>query len=684
MKLKNENEDGSENIDDSISSENSYDSEKGNVLFDIDVKLSGNKIAKLIINENDNIDEKINYFCEAYKIKKELQPKIKKIVENKLNQELSIHKNSSTSSSSKQIANNKENKNELIPSFNKDNREFLPIQDKLLERIENESESISEQEDNQKDKFTKNDGKNFFIENNLNEKINNNKIKKDGINTFHKNKNNKLNSKIISTKSNQVNNQNHINNQLKNNKINNIIKNNKSKNNNININKDNYRPIKINVIQMNNKELIKKRPNSARDNIKNKIREDSTGNRLYNKINSSAKKNLLLRQKNKEKYREFFKFSPEINKNSKKIFEKNNYLINNQKVEDRLINYGNIMNQKLLNEKTNILLNDIKNITFSPKIDKNSRHIAEITKQERISKLSALEEILAKNNNKNNKKPKNIKIMNLKEPIKKRNRSQGDNNNPNNIINTFVSFGKINDSISNEEKNSYVLSENFGSYSPNKNIFDCLYLESKLDKVKKQKEINKQYKDRYTFRPLISNLAKQIKKENKETKKEFIERMSSLGKKDKKYLQEKNYEENNNINNFKPKISRGPKNEKQREIDINLKGYYDKRIIKQKEDLKNDEIKNNIEKKKYYFKKSSQIIMKIKCEKYKNLFEKLDSDKDGLISYDKIKLTGINKEILNDINPVLKELYDTKKSFDFITFCNKVHNLLSDKNAKNI
>ena len=50
MELENENEDGSENINDSISSENSYDSGKENILFNIDVKLSGNKIAKLIIS----------------------------------------------------------------------------------------------------------------------------------------------------------------------------------------------------------------------------------------------------------------------------------------------------------------------------------------------------------------------------------------------------------------------------------------------------------------------------------------------------------------------------------------------------------------------------------------------------------------------------------------------------------
>ena len=180
---ENENEDGSENIDDSISSENSYDSRKENILFNIDVKLSGNKIAKLIINENDNINEKISYFCEAYKIKKELQPKIQKIVENKLNQELLAYKNSSTSSSSKQIANNKENKNKKKQSFNKANREFVPIQDKLLERIENESESISEQEDHPKN--------NNIIMKNKNEKINvnsnNNIIKNEEINAFQKN-----------------------------------------------------------------------------------------------------------------------------------------------------------------------------------------------------------------------------------------------------------------------------------------------------------------------------------------------------------------------------------------------------------------------------------------------------------------------------------------------------------------
>ena len=113
-------------------------------------------------------------------------------------------------------------------------------------------------------------------------------------------------------------------------------------------------------------------------------------------------------------------------------------------------------------------------------------------------------------------------------------------------------------------------------------------------------------------------------------------------------------------------------NEKKKEISVDLEGFYDKKLIKQKEDLKNEEIINDNKKKKYYFKKSSELINKMKNEKYKLLFDFLDSDKDGLISYDKIKLTGINNNILASLSPILKELYESKKSFDYKTFFNKI------------
>jgi hypothetical protein len=268
----------------------------------------------------------------------------------------------------------------------------------------------------------------------------------------------------------------------------------------------------------------------------------------------------------------------------------------------------------------------------------------------------------------NDKKKKKIKIMNLKNRYERRNRSESPKIN-NKINNRFLKEKK---SISDKERSSYTC-------NPNKNIYDCLYLESKIDKIIKEKKLNKQLNERYTFKPLISNFTKNILKEKNENRKEFIERISSNKK---KYIDRKR--ECYNKNSFKPKISRGPKNEKQREINENLEGYYDKRLIKNEEELQKNEIKKSKEKKNYYLKKSSELIYKMRIEKFKLLFEKLDSDKDGLISYDKIKLTGINNDILTLISPILNELYENKVKIDYKIFCDKVDKLLINKNIRNI
>ena len=74
----------------------------------------------------------------------------------------------------------------------------------------------------------------------------------------------------------------------------------------------------------------------------------------------------------------------------------------------------------------------------------------------------------------------------------------------------------------------------------------------------------------------------------------------------------------------------------------------------------------------------------MKLEKFKLLFEKLDSDKDGLISYDKIKLTGINNDILTLISPILKEMYENKVKIDYKIFSDKIDTLLTNQNINNI
>jgi len=118
MEIDKENDDGSENIeesnnsdDDSANDDVDNNSKNNNLLFYFDFKLSESKTAKLCINEYDDIEEKIKYFCEAYKIKPKLRPTIKKIVADKLNQELSAQR-SLTSSSSKHFSNKDKKYNE--------------------------------------------------------------------------------------------------------------------------------------------------------------------------------------------------------------------------------------------------------------------------------------------------------------------------------------------------------------------------------------------------------------------------------------------------------------------------------------------------------------------------------------------------------------------------------------------
>ena len=627
MEIGKENDDGSENVeesnnsDDSVNDDDINNSKNNNRLFNFDIKLSESKTAKLCLYEDDDFDEKIKYFCEAYKIKSELKPVIKQIIGDKLNQELSAQR-SSTTSSSKHFTNKDKKYNEsILENQNYELQNDLKQRNNLNFNNEEKKKTLI----NDKNK------------NNHKKEITEEKIEIDKINLKKKKYNNsKYNTNEIEEK------QKH---------------------------KENYNRIKkngINTIEINKRAFIKdkdkKHPNSAENN-KSKKRIEYGGIRLYNNyMNSTFKNNLILCHKFKEK-KEQFKFSPEINKNSKRILENNKNMRNSQKVEDRLLNYGNLITKKKLNAKTNILLKDIKNNSFSPKIDNFSKYIAQNMKTERINRITTMGNMLGINS----KKKKNIKIMNLKNRYEKRNRSQSPQTN--NKINKFL---KVKKSISDEERRSYTC-------NPNKNIYDCLYLESKIDKIIKEKKLNKQLNERYTFKPLISNYTKNILKEKNENKKEFLERISSNKKKniDRKkecYI----------TNSFRPKISRGPKNEKQREVNENLKGYYDKRLIKQEEELQKNEIKNSKEKKNYYLKKSSELIYKMRMEKFKVLFEKLDSDKDGVISYDKIKLTGINNDILTLISPILKELYENKVKIDYKIFCDKVDKLLTNQNIRNI
>ena len=138
----------------------------------------------------------------------------------------------------------------------------------------------------------------------------------------------------------------------------------------------------------------------------------------------------------------------------------------------------------------------------------------------------------------------------------------------------------------------------------NYNAFDYLYYESENigKKNKEKQELN--FKRSHPFKPSISPLAQKMKNK-KESTNEFFDRISknleeikivnSKSQSKKNKSSEKNVKKNNNYN-FRPKISRGPKNKNQRNITVDLEGFYDKRITKEKKELqdsKKEEEKEN-------------------------------------------------------------------------------------------
>ncbi len=226
------------------------------------------------------------------------------------------------------------------------------------------------------------------------------------------------------------------------------------------------------------------------------------------------------------------------------------------------------------------------------------------------------------------------------------------------------------------------------AYSNNNyNTFDYLFYESEAigEKNRKKQELN--FKRNHPFKPRISPRSKQLK--NRETTKDFINRISrnleEIKIKNSSNKQKNNRKnrhiliEQNSKNDFRPKITRGPRSPKQRDIHVNLDGYYDKRLIKEQKDLEIIKTEEDKERKNVYNQKSKDIIMKMKYKKYRELFNLLDSNQDGFISSTKIKLTKIDENVLKNISPILEELNQSKKQMDFKEFCIKIDKLMTEK-----
>jgi Ca2+-binding EF-hand superfamily protein len=66
---------------------------------------------------------------------------------------------------------------------------------------------------------------------------------------------------------------------------------------------------------------------------------------------------------------------------------------------------------------------------------------------------------------------------------------------------------------------------------------------------------------------------------------------------------------------------------------------------------------------------ANKLINKLKINKYKEIFNKLVGDNDGLISYDNLKVIDINNEELLQISSLIDEIKTNKlTTLSFIDF----------------
>ena len=391
------------------------------------------------------------------------------------------------------------------------------------------------------------------------------------------------------------------------------------------------------------KQKQKKHIKNNNSNLANKNNIKNPGIRLYEEnIGHVSKKVQSLKEKLEEQKKlEDLKltFKPKINDYSRKLVE-NNY--NGIKIENRLINFGKIYENK--NKSQQNIKNETNKI-FTKK---------DVTNMEKQK----------------NKKRKNLTPINNLNYIKKSkikldlNKTE-ENSRDNNKIKTKENKSKRN-------------------LTPDNNLYEYLYLESKLLKQKRDDAIQKNLDLTCPFKPKLND---SFNKNIKNNEGDVFQRLYNIKYENRKlatemklkkkfnfysddntpdFLYKKNIKKYNNI--------KTENNNSNRDSSKNDNSYINSinRIINEDNIDKDDFNKEN---KKNYIKKSYITILKAKYIKYFELFNSLDSDKDGIISYKKIKLSNIDTEKLISLAPILYEIQYKGLELDFQAFYEKIKNL---------
>ena len=175
-------------------------------------------------------------------------------------------------------------------------------------------------------------------------------------------------------------------------------------------------------------------------------------------------------------------------------------------------------------------------------------------------------------------------------------------------------------------------------------IFNKLYNEKDILKAKAEKENKKYLKERYPFKPEITKMAKNM---GYKQYKEIIDKYNDkIKKRNDEISKENNYSLYGN-------------NKQDQSYNIFNKEIEDEKI-------KNFDIKSN------------DIINKMKENKFKEIFDELDRNKKGYLSYSNITFKNVEPHILEAISPITDEINRNKtKKINFNEFKMLINESLS-------
>ena len=369
------------------------------------------------------------------------------------------------------------------------------------------------------------------------------------------------------------------------------------------------------------------------------------GIRLYeqNKIHNYKKAQNLKEKLEQEKKLEDLKytFKPKINDYSRKLVEKN---YNGIKIENRLINYGKLYEER--NKSKQKIIDDENNKT-EPNIE--NKNITILKKNKRIKNLTPI-------NNLNYIKKSKVKL----------------------------DLAKTEENLKDKNKNKTKGKNLKRKLTPDKNLYEYLYLESKILQKKRDDAIQKNLDLTCPFKPKLNDsFNKNI--QNNDT--DVFQRLYNMKNENRKiateaklrrkfnYYSDENLCDYENKKNLKYRNNYKTYNNNENRTSSKNDNSYINSINK---NINNDNIDKddfNKENKKNYIKKSYITILKAKYIKYGELFNCLDSDKDGIISYKKIKLSALDSDKLISLTPLLYEIQYKGLEIDFPKFCEKIQNL---------